>query len=52
LSGFVDFMNQYGPVILLVLVLLTFLPILPSPLSYILVAVRPVLTVFGIPAIF
>ena len=52
LSGFVDFMNQYGPMILLVLVLLTFLPMLPSPLSYILVAVRPVLTVFGLPVIF
>ena len=52
LSGFVDFMNQYGPVILLGLVLLTFLPMLPSPLSYIIVAVRPVLTVFGLPTIF
>ncbi len=52
LSGFVDFMNQYGPVILLALVLLTFLPFLPSPLSYIIVAVRPVLTVFGFPMIF
>src|SRR5918994_1321201 len=52
LSGFVDFMNQYGPMILLVLVLLTFLPMLPSPLSYIIVAVRPVLTVFGLPPIF
>jgi Zn-dependent protease len=52
LSGFVDFMNQYGPVILLGLVLLTFLPVLPSPLSYMIVAVRPVLTVFGLPPIF
>ena len=52
LSGFVDLMNQYGPMILLALVLLTFLPMLPSPLSYILVAVRPVLTVFGLPVIF
>ena len=52
LSGFVYFMNQYGPVILLGLVLLTFLPMLPSPLSYIIVAVRPVLTVFGLPPIF
>jgi Zn-dependent protease len=49
LSGFVDFMNQYGPMILLVLVLLTFLPMLPSPLSYILVLVRPVLSAFGLP---
>lgn len=52
LSGFVDFMNQYGPVILIGLVLLTFLPILPSPLSYILVLVRPILDVFGLPPIF
>src|SRR5829696_8944009 len=50
-SGFVDFMNQYGPMILLVLVLLTFLPMLPSPLSYILVLVRPVLSTFGFPPI-
>jgi Zn-dependent protease len=49
LSGFVDFMNQYGPMILLVLVLLTFLPMLPSPLLYILVLVRPVLSAFGLP---
>ena len=52
LGGFVDFMNQYGPMILLVLVLLTFLPMLPSPLSYILVLVRPILSVFGLPPIF
>jgi Zn-dependent protease len=52
LSGFVDFMNQYGPMILLVLVLLTFLPMLPSPLYYILVLVRPVLSAFGLPPIF
>ena len=51
LSGFVDFMNQYGPMILLVLVLLTFLPMLPSPLLYILVLVRPVLAAFGFPPI-
>ena len=52
LSGFVDFMNQYGPMILLVLVLLTFLPMLPSPLSYILVLVQPVMAAFGLPPIF
>src|SRR5918993_651295 len=52
MGGFVDFMNQYGPMILLVLVLLTFLPMLPSPLSYILVLVRPVLSAFGLPPIF
>jgi Zn-dependent protease len=48
-SGFVNFMNQYGPVILLGLVLLTLLPILPSPLSYILTLVRPVMAAFGFP---
>ena len=48
MSGFVDFMNQHGPSILLVLVLLTFLPVLPSPLSYILWIVRPILNAFGL----
>jgi Zn-dependent protease len=48
-SGFVNIMNQYGPVILLGLVLLTLLPILPSPLSYILALVRPVMAAFGFP---
>ncbi len=52
LDGFVDFMNQYGPFILLALVLLTFLPMFPSPLSSILVLVRPVLSIFGLPPIF
>ena len=50
--GFVAFMNQYRPVILLALVLLTFLPMLPSPLTYILVLVGPVLSLFGLPPIF
>jgi Zn-dependent protease len=48
MSGFVAFMNQHGPTILLVLVLLTFLPMLPSPLTYILLVVRPILSAFGI----
>ena len=47
MSGFVAFMNQHGPTILLVLVLLTFLPMLPSPLTYILLVVRPILSAFG-----
>ena len=51
LDGFVDFMNQYGPMILLGLVLLTFLPGV-SPLSYILAPIRPLLTLFGLPPIF
>ena len=49
MGGFVDFMNQHGPTILLVLVLLTFLPGLPSPLAYILVLTRPILAAFGLP---
>jgi Zn-dependent protease len=52
MGGFVDFMNQHGPTILLVLVLLTFLPAVPSPLSYILVLTRPILTMFGFDAMF
>jgi Zn-dependent protease len=52
LGGFVDFMNQYGPVILLGLVLLTLLPGFPSPFTYLLAPVRPLLTLFGLPAIF
>jgi hypothetical protein len=35
------------------LVLLTlFLPVLPSPLTYILVLTRPILTAFGLPPMF
>jgi Zn-dependent protease len=52
LSGFVDFMNRHGPTILLVLVLLTFLPLFPSPLAYILILTRPLLTAFGLPPMF
>ena len=48
MSGFVAFMNQHGPSILLILVLLTFLPVLPSPLTYILLVVRPILSAFGL----
>jgi len=51
LNGFVDFMNQYGPVILLGLVLLTFLPGFPSPFNYLLAPVRPLLSLFGLPAL-
>jgi Zn-dependent protease len=51
LGGFVDFMNQYGPMILLGLVLLTFLPGV-SPLSYILAPIRPLLAFFGLPSLF
>lgn len=51
LSGFVDFMNQYGPMILLGLVLLTFLPGI-SPIGLLLAPVRPLLLFFGIPPLF
>jgi Zn-dependent protease len=51
MGGFVDFMNQYGPMILLGLVLLTFLPGV-SPLTYILAPVRPLLALFGLPTLF
>jgi len=52
LDGFVAFMNQYGPLILLGLVLLTWLPGVASPLNYILAPVRPILTLLGLPQIF
>lgn len=51
MSGFVDFMNQYGPMILLGLVLLTFLPGV-SPIGYLLGVARPLLLLFGIPSLF
>ncbi|MBA3790624.1 MAG: site-2 protease family protein [Actinomycetota bacterium] len=52
LDGFVAFMNQYGPFILLSLVLLTWLPGVASPLNYILAPVQPILTLLGLPLIF
>jgi Zn-dependent protease len=49
MSGFVDFMNQHGPTILLVLVLVAiFIPRF-SILQFLLAPVRPILTVFGLP---
>jgi Zn-dependent protease len=51
LNGFVTFMNQYGPYVLLGLVLLTFLPGI-SPITFLLAPVRPLLLLFGIPPIF
>jgi Zn-dependent protease len=50
LDGFVDFMNQYGPMILLGLVLLTLLPGF-SPLSYLLAPIHPLLALFGLPSL-
>ena len=52
LDGFVDFMNQYGPFILFGLVLLTWLPGAASPLNYVLVPVRPILLLLGLPPLF
>lgn len=51
LDGFVDFMNQYGPFILLGLILVSFVTNLPI-LSILLAPVRPLLTFFGLPSIF
>jgi Zn-dependent protease len=52
LNGFVDFMNQYGPMILFGLVLLTFLPGVFSPIGWLLSVTRPLLLLFGIPPLF
>lgn len=49
LDGFVDFMNQYGPFILLGLILITFVTNFPI-LSILLAPVRPLLTFFGLPS--
>jgi Zn-dependent protease len=49
LSGLVNFLNQYGPMILLGLVLLAIFTEGPSPLTYILSVVRPLLRLFGMP---
>jgi Zn-dependent protease len=51
LDGFVIFMNQYGPMILLGLILVSFLTNLPI-LSILLAPVRPVLTALGLPVFF
>jgi Zn-dependent protease len=52
MGGFVDFMNQHGPTILLVLVLVAiFIPRF-SIFQFLLAPVRPILTVFGLPTFF
>jgi Zn-dependent protease len=52
MSGFVDFMNQYGPMILLVLVLVAiFIPRF-SVFGFLLAPVRPILSAFGFPPMF
>ena len=48
LDGFVDFMNQYGPMILLGLILVSFVTNLPI-FSILLAPVLPLLTLFGLP---
>lgn len=51
LRGFVDFMNQYGPMILLGLVLVAiFIPRF-SIFGFLLAPVRPLLTLFGLPTL-
>src|SRR5215210_3640130 len=50
LDGFVMFMNQYGPMILLGLILVSFLTNLPI-FSILLAPVRPLLTLLGIPVV-
>jgi Zn-dependent protease len=52
LNGFVRFMNQYGPYILLGLVLLTIFTNSISPLEFILGFAGPLLQALGIPSIF
>ena len=48
LDGFVDFMNQYGPMILLGLILVSFFTNLPI-FGILLAPVRPLLTFLGLP---
>ncbi len=52
LGGFVDFMNQYGPMILLGLVLVAIFMPRFSIFGFLLAPVRPILTAFGLPPIF
>ena len=51
LDGFVAFMNQYGPMILLGLILVSFLTRLPI-FGILLAPVRPLLTLLGLPVFF
>ncbi|MGI9121753.1 MAG: site-2 protease family protein, partial [Rubrobacter sp.] len=48
LDGFVAFMNQYGPMILLGLILVSFLTNLPI-FGILLAPIRPLLTLLGLP---
>jgi Zn-dependent protease len=51
LDGFVMFMNQYGPMILLGLILVSFVTNLPI-FGVLLAPVRPLLSFFGLPVVF
>jgi Zn-dependent protease len=51
LDGFVIFMNQYGPMILLGLLLISFVTNFPI-LGILLAPVQPLLTFFGLPTFF
>ena len=48
LNPFVDFMNQYGPMILFGLIIVSFVTDLPI-FNYLLAPVAPILTIFGLP---
>jgi Zn-dependent protease len=50
LDGFVDFMNQYGPMILFGLIIISFVTNLPI-FNLLLAPVAPVLAAFGLPLI-
>jgi Zn-dependent protease len=50
LSGFVDFMNQYGPMILFGLIIISFVTNFPI-LGVLLTPVAPILALFGLPPI-
>lgn len=52
LDGFVDFMNQYGPMILFGVIILSF--VIPgfSPFGFIIQIIRPILIFFRIPLLF
>jgi len=50
LDGFVDFMNQYGPMILLGLILVSLVTNLPI-FGILLAPVLPLLTLFGLPPV-
>jgi Zn-dependent protease len=51
LDGFVIVMNQYGPMILIGLILISFVTNLPI-FNILLAPIRPVLTLFGLPVVF